>query len=137
MTMLPLHKALLFSPLLLAALFLPGCKLPPKNTDWQVPYTLQTFPPAYASRALEVADANRDGEITRVEWMNAGGDKRSFDLADTNHDGRVQRTELIRVGSNTKVFDFTRRSADFNKDNHLTPREFRSTGDVEVLRFRF
>ena len=34
-------------------------------------------------------------------------------------------------------FDMTRRYADFNKDNRLTPREFRSSAGVRVLRFDF
>jgi len=43
----------------------------------------------------------------------------------------------VRISSNTKFFDFTRRYADFNKDNQLTPREFRSASGVRVLRFEF
>ena len=123
--------------LLLLSFALASCKLPPKNTQWDVPYTLQTFPAAYSSRALEVADANKDGTITLVEWTNAGGDQRSFLLADANKDGVVTRTELVRISSNAKFFDFTRRYADFDKDNRLTPREFRSAGGVRVLRFEF
>jgi hypothetical protein len=75
--------------------------------------------------------------ITEVEWINAGGDKRSFLLVDANKDGVVTRTELIRISSNAKFFDFVRRYADFNKDNQLTPREFRSAGGVRVLRYEF
>lgn len=101
---------------------------------WEVPLTLRTFPSEYAGRALEVADANKDGKITMVEWTNAGGDQRSFLLADQNKDGVVTRAELLRVGSNAQFFDFTRRYADFNKDNQLTPREFRSASGINVLR---
>ncbi len=122
---------------LATSLFLAGCQLPPKNTQWDVPYTLQTFPTAYSERALEISDANKDGTVTLVEWTNAGGDRRSFLLADQNKDGVVTRTELMRVGSNVRVFDFTRTYADSNKDNQLTPREFRSGRQAQVLRIEF
>ena len=111
--------------------------MPPKNTDWDVPLTLQTFPTTYANYAVEVADTNKDGKVTLIEWTNAGGDQRSFLLADQNKDGVVTRTELVRISSNAKFFDFTRRYADFNKDNRMTPREFRTAGGVRVLRFEF
>lgn len=119
------------------AVLLGGCQLPPKNTQWDVPYTLQTFPPAYTSRVLEVADANKDGTVTLVEWTNAGGDRRSFLLADQNKDGVVTRTELMRIGSNVRVFDFTRSYADSNRDNQFTPREFQSGRQAQVLRIEF
>ena len=123
--------------ILSACFFVAGCQTPAPGDDWNVPLTLKTFPPVYADRALEVADANKDGSVTLVEWTSAGGDKRSFLVADANRDGTVTRTELIRVGSNAKFFDFTRRYADFNKDNRMTPREFRSASGVRVLRFEF
>ena len=99
--------------------------------------TLKTFPPAYADYVFEIADANKDRTVTLVEWTSAGGDKRSFLLADQNKDDVITRTELVRIGSNGKLFDMTRRYADFNKDNRLTPREFRSSAGVRVLRFDF
>lgn len=120
--------------LLVLTVFLASCQLTPKTTRWDVPYTLQTFPPDYAERVLEIADTNRDGSVSLVEWTTAGGDARSFRVADADKDGRVTRTELVQVGSNVRVFDFVRREADFNKDNRLTPREFRSVGGVRVLR---
>jgi len=108
-----------------------------KPADWDVPLTLKTFPATYSGYVLEIADANKDGTVTLVEWVNAGGDQRSFLLADANKDGVVTRTELVRLSSNAKFFDFVRRYGDFNKDKQLTPREFRSAGGVRVLRFEF
>jgi Ca2+-binding EF-hand superfamily protein len=67
----------------------------------------------------------------------AGGSKRSFELVDQNKDGMVTRTELIRFGSSARFLDTTRRYVDFNKDNKLTPRDFRSPAGVRVLRFEF
>jgi hypothetical protein len=136
-TISPTCKAILLSPLALATLFLASCQLPPKNTNWDVPYTLQTFPAAYSSRVTEVADTDRDGKITVVEWVNAGGDKRGFLIVDSNNDGVVERTELLRIGSNVRVFDFTRTYADSNRDNKLTPREFRSGRQAQVLSIPF
>ena len=120
----------------LLAIFTAGCQTRPQPAS-EVPLTTQTLPPVYANRALEIADTNRDGQITLVEWTNAGGDERSFLIADQNKDGAITRTELVRISSNAKFFDFTRRYADFNKDNQLTPREFRSASGVRVLRFEF
>jgi hypothetical protein len=129
-----LPAALLLLP---AALVLSGCQLPPKNTQWDVPYTLKTFPADYAGYVVEITDANKDNRITLVEWTNAGGDQRSFLLADQDKDGVVTRTELMRIGSNVRVFDFTRSYADSNRDNQLTPREFRSARQAQVLRIEF
>jgi EF hand len=132
------RKASFFVLPVLGAVLLASCQsgrkwgeVPP---GWEVPLTLQTFPKEYADRAIEVADTNKDGTITMVEWTNAGGDQRSFLLADQNKDGVVTRAELVRIGSNAHFFDFTRRYADFNKDNQLTPREFRSASGINVLR---
>ena len=123
--------------LLSLAALLAACQTTPKQEDWDVPLTLKTFPPAYADYVFEIADANKDRTVTLVEWTSAGGDKRSFLLADQNKDYVITRTELVRIGSNGKLFDMTRRYADFNKDNRLTPREFRSSAGVRVLRFDF
>jgi hypothetical protein len=49
----------------------------------------------------------------------------------------VTRAELIRFGSNARFLGMTRRYVDFNKDNKLTPRDFRSPAGVRVLRFEF
>lgn len=114
-----------------------GCQTTNDIPAWDTPYSLRTFPAGYTAYVLEIADANKDGDVTLVEWTNAGGDKRSFLIADVNKDGRVTRTELVRLSSNAKFFDFTRRYADFNKDNQLTPREFRTASGVQVLRFTF
>ena len=102
-----------------------------------VPLTLRTVGPAYADYVLEVVDTDTDRKVTYVEWINAGGSKRSFELVDQNRDGVVTRTELIRFGSNTRFLDTTRRYVDFNKDNKLTPRDFRSPAGVRMLRFEF
>jgi len=123
--------------LLSLAALLAACQTTPKDEDWDVPLTLKTFPKAYADYVLEIADTNKDESITLVEWTNAGGDKRSFLLVDQNKDDVVTRTELVRISSNGKFLDMTRRYADFNKDNRLTPREFRSSAGVRVLRFEF
>jgi hypothetical protein len=120
-----------------ATLFLAACQTTHKEGDWDVPLTLKTVGPAYADYVLEVADANKDRKVTYVEWVNAGGSKRSFELIDQNRDGVVTRTELIRFGSNARVLDMTRRYVDFNKDNKLTPREFRSPAGVRLLRIEF
>ena len=123
--------------LLPAVLLCTSCQTTPKSSDWDVPLTLRTAGPAYAAYVIERVDSNKDGTVTLVEWINAGGTKRSFALVDQNNDGTVTRTELVRIGSNAKFFDFTRRYADFNKDNKLTPREFRSPAGVRVLRIEF
>jgi len=123
--------------LLPLTIFLGACQTPPREKPVEIPLTLMTFPSTYSDYVVEIADTNKDGTITLVEWTNAGGDQRSFLLADQNKDGVVTRTELVRLSSNAKFFDFTRRYADFNKDNQLTAREFRSAGGVRVLRFEF
>ena len=105
--------------------------------DWDVPLTLRTVGPAYADYVLEVADTNRDRKVTYVEWMNASGSKRTFELIDQNRDGVVTRTELIRFGSSGRFLDMTRRYTDFNKDNKLTRRDFRSPAGVRLLRIEF
>jgi len=124
-------------PLLTLVILFAGCQTTRKDKAEDVPYTLETFPPDYATYVLEIADANKDGAVTLVEWTNAGGDKRSFLIADENKDHVVTRTELIRLSSNAKFFDFTRRYADFNRDNRMTRREFRTSSGVSVLRFTF
>lgn len=134
----PRHFAYRHDMRFLAALFviplLTSCQTAPKSADWDVPYTLKTFPPAYAEYVLEIADTNKDTQLTLMEWTTSGGNARSFAIADTNKDGVVTRAELIKFGSRTRVFETTRRYRDFNKDNRLTPREFRSPGGVSVLR---
>ncbi len=126
-----------FIAVLFAAALLTGCQTTPKSADWDVPLTLQTFPPAYADYVLETVKPGKNNQITMVEWTTAGGNVRNFTLIDTNKDGVITRTELIQFGSRTRVFDTTRRYVDFNKDNRLTPREFRSPAGVNVLRFDF
>jgi len=123
-----------FFAVLFSAALLTSCQTAPKSADWDVPLTLKTFPPAYAEYVLEIADTSKDTQLTIVEWTTAGGNARSFAIADTNQDGVVTRTELIQLGSRTRVFETTRRYRDFNKDNRLTPREFRSPAGVSVLR---
>lgn len=113
-----------------------ACETTPKKPV-EIPLTLRTFPAAYSNYAIELADTNKDGEITLVEWTNAGGDRRSFLLADQNKDGAVTRTELVRLSDNARFMDFTRRYADFNRDNLLTAREFRTASGAQVLRFEF
>lgn len=125
----------LFLLLPIVALFA-ACEITPKKPV-EIPLTLRTFPATYSNYAVELADANKDGKITMVEWTNAGGDRRSFLLADENKDGVVTRTELVRISDNATFLDFTRRYADVNRDNQLTTREFRTASGVQVLRFGF
>ena len=54
-----------------------------------------------------------------------------------NKDGVITRTELIQIGSNARFLDMSRQYVDFNKDNQLTPRDFRSPAGVRVLRLDF
>jgi hypothetical protein len=123
---------------LLAAASLTACQTAPKKSaDWDVPLTLRTVGPAYADYVIERADANKDGQVTLVEWTNAGGTQKSFLLVDQNKDGKVTRTELVRFGSNKQFLDFTRRYTEFYKDNKLTPRDFRSPSGVRLLRIEF
>ena len=119
------------------AVFFTSCQTTSRKEDWDIPLTLKTVGPAYADYVLEVVDTDTDRKVTYVEWINAGGSKRSFELVDQNKDGMVTRTELIRFGSSARFLDTTRRYVDFNKDNKLTPRDFRSPAGVRVLRFEF
>jgi len=114
-----------------------ACQTTPPQRNWDVPLTLQTVGPAYADYALEKADTNKDKKITEVEWISAGGTARSFSLIDQNKDGVITRTELIQIGSNARFLDMSRRYVDFNKDNQLTPRDFRSPAGIRVLRLDF
>lgn len=124
--------------LLPAVAILAACQTTKKDeSKWDVPLTLQTVGPAYADYVIETADANKDFKVTRTEWTTAGGTKESFESIDQNKDGVVTRTELIRVSSNTQFLDFGRRYADFNRDNQLTPRDFRSPAGVRLLRREF
>lgn len=125
---------LLFSLLLMATLA--ACQTAPKK-NWDVPLTLQTIGPAYADYALEKTDANKNQEITLVEWTNAGGTERAFALVDENKDGVVTRTELVRFGSNVRFFDTCKRALDVKNDNRMTPRKFRTSSGVRVLRIEF
>src|SRR5690606_16613708 len=77
----------LFLLLSLVALFA-ACETTPKKPV-EIPLTLKTFPAAYSDYAMELSDSNKDGEVTLIEWTNAGGDRRSFLLADQNKDGVV------------------------------------------------
>lgn len=121
-----------------SALLLAACQSAPKKcADWDVPLTLRTAGPAYADYVIERADTNKDGRVTGVEWIHAGGTKRSFLLVDQNKDGVVTRAELIRFGSRKQFMDFTRRYTDFYKDNKMTPRDFRSPSGVRLLRVEF
>lgn len=118
-----------------AAGLLAACQTTAPKPD--IPLTLRGFAPVYADRVIEVTDANKDGSVTLVEWESAGGNRRSFEIADRDRDGRVTRTELLRTANDVRVFDFTRSYADFNKDNKLTPREFRNASGVRVLSLDF
>ncbi len=120
-----------------AALLASCATHPTAPASAEAPLTPKTAPAAYTAYVLETVDTNKDGTITLVEWTTAGGDQRSFLLADANKDGVVTRTELIRLSSNAQFFDFLCRRADLDKNNRLTPREFRSAGGVRVLRFEF
>lgn len=135
------QNVLHFRPSLLAlpllAICLAACQTTPKDANWDVPLTLRTVGPAYADYAIEKADLNKDGRITLVEWTTAGGTPQSFALVDENKDGVVTRTELVRLSSNAVFLDFSRRYVDFNKDQKLTPRDFRSPAGVRVLRLEF
>lgn len=124
--------------LLIPAALLAACQSTPKDAaKWDVPLTLQTVGPAYADYVIEKADTNKDFVVTRAEWINAGGSEAAFVSIDENKDGVVTRAELIRISSNTQFVDFARRYADFNKDNQLTPRDFRSPSGVRLLRHEF
>jgi hypothetical protein len=137
------HRFAFPSNRLAAGLFVPlsvvlaSCQATAPGDDWAVPLTLKTFPSAYTEQVLEVADTNRDGQVTSVEWTTSGGNQRSFQVIDEDGDGVVTRTELRRIGSNAKLFEFTRRYADHNKDNKMTRREFRSASGVRVLTVPF
>lgn len=126
-------------PLLLLAtlLFVSGCQSNQKSLDVGVPLTLQSVGPAYADYAMDAVDTDKNDAISVVEWTSAGGTQRSFELLDESRDGVVRRSELIRLGSNAKFLDFTRRYVDTNKDNRLTPEEFRSPSGVRLLRLDF
>jgi hypothetical protein len=126
-------------PLLLLAtlLFVSGCQSNQKSLDAGVPLTLQSIGPAYADYAMDYVDTDKDDAISLVEWTSAGGTQRSFELLDENRDSVIRRSELIRVGSSANFLDFTRRYVDTNKDNRLTPGEFRSPSGVRLLRLDF
>lgn len=120
----------------LAAAALTACQTP-RSEPVEIPLTLRTVGPVYADRVIEVADENKDGQITEAEWIKAGGTKKSFDQVDANKDGIVTRSELIRFGSSTQFLDFTRRYMDVNEDNRLTPRDFRTASGARLLRIEF
>lgn len=44
--------------------------------------------------AFEAADVDRNGSVTRSEWLAAGRQERGFDIADANRNGAVTRQEL-------------------------------------------
>lgn len=116
---------------------LSACQSTSQSPDLNTPLTAKTIGPAYADYAMEMADKNKDNQITLLEWTSSGGTPRSFELLDENRDGVITRTELIRFGSSARFMDFSRRYADVNRDNQLTPQEFRSAAGVRLLRLDF
>jgi Ca2+-binding EF-hand superfamily protein len=66
-----------------------------------------------------VLDTNRDGRITRAEWVGSAG---VFDSLDVNRDGVLTRTEAVGTNQNQTRDDF--RSADANGDGVVSRSEW-------------
>jgi hypothetical protein len=122
--------------------FLPLCVVlsacqSPAPSHPPIPTTLRQTGQTYADYAIEVTDKNKDGSITEAEWVGAGGTQKAFVFVDRNKDGRVTEAELVQAGSTQQFFDFVKRHIDTNKDQQLTPREFRTGAGFRALSFTF
>lgn len=116
---------------------LAACKTTSPEASRDAALTVRTVGPAYADALLDIADANKDGKITLVEWTSAGGEKRNFLLIDQNKDRVLTRSELVRISSNVKFLDMAQRNFDFNHDHRLTRRELQTVPGIRVLRIEF
>ncbi|MCG2839828.1 EF-hand domain-containing protein [Sandaracinobacter sp. RS1-74] len=81
------RTALLILPALVVALPL-SAQTPPSS---QMPAAAKGG--AQPGRFWEAVDANKDGVITREEWIAAGRNPDGFAMMDLNKDGKVTREE--------------------------------------------
>lgn len=83
-------------------------------------------PAAHAQRALEGADANNDGVITRAEFIAHRNS--NFDRMDRNNDGVITANEFGRLRAASRrigeQLDRVIRAADANHDGRVTRAEF-------------
>lgn len=74
---------------------MPVAPAPAINPTTIVPAVQQAAPAAAGfglNKAFDEADANRDGEVTRAEFLALA--ERHFGMADTNKDGKITRAEM-------------------------------------------
>lgn len=119
------------------SLALSACQSPNKITALERPLTAQTVGPAYAEYVFTKVDVNKDSKITRKEWLTAGGTARSFASLNEDKNGSLTKVELIEVTSTDRFLAFAKKHADVNKDDQLTPTEFRSASGVRLLSFEY
>jgi len=101
------------------------------------PVTARTVGTAYADYAFEVADTDRNGFVSRPEWLAAGGAEMTFDAIDENRNASLTRTEFVDAASNEPFLLYAKNVADINRDSNLTPKEMRTYGGVQLLRYGF
>jgi Ca2+-binding EF-hand superfamily protein len=70
-------------------------------------------------------DANKDGHLTREEWMTGGDPKqgKQFKVRDLNKDGQVSIDEALAYGRQQGAARKFVAAADKNKDGKLSPEE--------------
>lgn len=76
-------------------------------------------------RIFESRDSNRDGKLTKAEWLagNDAGQERIFRDRDANHDGVVTLDEALSYGQKKGMANKLVREADTDKDGLISREE--------------
>ena len=84
----------------------------------------QTMPAAPAASPFDGADGNRDGKISRAEFLAARSSR--FDRIDANHDGVINRADFPRAANHQQALakiDAHIASADADHDGAISRAE--------------
>lgn len=122
---------------LIAAIFLVACQSQPSPRQPDVPLTRSNVGAAFADHAIDSADANRSGKISRSEWIGAGGTSTSFDALDTNASGKLTRIEIREGASTDKFWATVSRTMDTGSNTPMTPQVFRNRASARLFAYEF